>query len=421
MAITRLDTLIERFSNKTISDEEHAELINLLALPEHARTARKFFKAVIDSQNNAGPFFNTAESQELYASVQAAIHPEEEKPVARLFPVWKWAGVAAAACVLIVASYWLLQPHEPEAVTPVAQTTAPVKPDLEPGNKNKAILILADNKQIVLDSTNTGVLSLQGSSQVRKEEGGQIIYESSDLKGKPAGPVYNELYIPNGGEYALVLADGSKVWLNAASHIKFPVNFTGNTREVEISGEAYFEVAKDRTRPFKVHFNSATVEVLGTHFNINSYSDESKQAVTLLEGSVKVMDGEWPMVNGQSTTKQHAAILKPGEQAIFALASQRSRPISVQAVDVEQAVAWKNGYFMFVDEDIKSIMRKLARWYDFTPEYMGNVADEQFGGMISRFRNISEVLTMFESTGTIHFKIIPGDHSGKGKKIIISK
>ncbi|WP_209137446.1 MULTISPECIES: FecR family protein [Niastella] len=415
--MSRLDTLIERFRNKTISDEEHAELLSLLSREEHARTARKFFREIMDSQSGTEPIFSARESQQLYTSIQQTIQSKEETQPVRMFPIWKWAGVAAAACVLFVTSYWLMQPREPKAITTVAETKQ-VLPDLQPGNKNKAILVLADNKQIVLDSTNAGLLSLQGNSRVRKEENGQIIYESGDLSGKPVAHVYNELYIPNGGEYSLVLADGSKVWLNSASRIKFPVTFTGNTREVEINGEAYFEIAKDKTKPFKVHFNSSTVEVLGTHFNINSYDDENRQAVTLLEGSVKVANGESVYAR---TSEDKTVILKPGEQATLFRKSQTAHPISVQPVDVEQAVAWKNGYFMFVDEDIKSIMRKLARWYDFTPVYQGNVDEEQFGGMISRFRNISDVLMMFESTGTIHFKIIPGDNSGKGRKIIITK
>jgi ferric-dicitrate binding protein FerR (iron transport regulator) len=404
MAISRLDTLIQRFRNKTISNAEHAELLHLLAQPEHARTARKFFKEVMDSQSGDERYFSEAESQGLYASVQAAIQPKKKKPVLRMRPVYKWAGIAAAACVLIIAGYWLMQPPAHKEVKAVVQTK-PGAPDLLPGRKNKAVLILADNKQIVLDSTGAGVLSLQGNARIRKDDSGQIIYENGNLVGRPAGPVYNELYIPNGGEYQLVLADGSKVWLNSASRLRFPVNFSGNTREVELSGEAYFEIAKDRSKPFKVHFSdNATVEVLGTHFNVNAYADESKQAVTLLEGSVKVFNP------GEEVR------IVPGQQAVLAGPDK----IKVRHVSTEEAVAWKNGYFMFEDEDIKSIMRKLARWYNFTPVYQGNVDGQNFVAAISRFRNISQVLKMFEATGTIHFKIIPGDNSGKGKKVIVT-
>lgn len=401
MANARLNTLIERFHNKTISDAEHEELLALLSQNEHARIARRFFRHVMESQGDNEPVFSKAESESLYTSVQAKI--KEPKRRVRLLPVWKWAGVAAAACVLIMAGYWVFKPAAQKEVKPVAKTEA-TTPDLLPGKKNKAVLILADNKQIVLDSTGAGMLGMQGDASVRKDTNGQLIYESN-AQNKPTEVVYNILEIPNGGEYELVLSDGSKVWLNSASRIKFPVNFSGNTRDVQLSGEAYFEIAKDKTRPFKVHFNTSTVEVLGTHFNVNAYDNEITQAVTLLEGSVKV------------SNPQEAVKIKPGQQAVLGNESK----LKVKQVEVEEAVAWKNGLFIFVDEDIKSIMRKLARWYDFTPEYQGNISEEQFGGMISKYRNISEVLKMFESTGTIHFKIIPGDSSGKGRKVIITK
>jgi transmembrane sensor len=404
MANSRLETLIERFHNKTISEAEHVELLTLLAQKEHARTARKFFREVMENQPGNAQYFNPADSEALFASVQAKIDTTKQKPVVRMLPGWKWTGIAAAACVLIIAGIWLLQPAAKSPVKPVVQTNSGV-PDLLPGKKNKAVLILADNKQIVLDSTGAGMLSVQGNTGVRKNGNGQIIYESGNGLNTPNETVYNILEVPNGGEYELVLSDGSKVWLNSASRIKFPVNFSGDTRDVELSGEAYFEIAKDKARPFKVHFKTSTVEVLGTHFNVNSYDNEPAQAVTLLEGSVKV------------ASLQEAIKIKPGQQAVLG----KENKMKIKQVDVEEAIAWKNGYFIFVDEDIKSIMRKLARWYDFMPEYQGNISEEQFGGMISKFRNISDVLKMFESTGTIHFKIIPGDRSGKGKKIIITR
>ncbi|HEY8896954.1 MAG TPA: FecR domain-containing protein [Niastella sp.] len=424
MANSRLNTLIDRFHNKTISDAEHEELLALLSQNEHAATARRFFRDVMESQGDNEEIFSEADSKAIYNSVQAKIEAMQPKPRVRILPVYKWAGVAAAACILIIAGYWVFKPAAQKEARPVAQTES-ITPDLLPGKKNKAILILADNKQIVLDSTGAGMLSVQGNASVRKDANGQIIYESGNTQNKPTEIVYNTLEIPNGGEYELVLSDGSKVWLNSASRIKFPVNFTGNTREVEINGEAYFEIAKDKARPFKVHFNSSTVEVLGTHFNVNAYDNEITQAVTLLEGSVKVRSaigaaskGEQPAKNTVDEPAQ-SAILKPGEQAVL---SRDHSPLTIHhSTDLEEAVAWKNGLFMFADEDLKSVMRKLARWYDFTPEYQGNIGEEQFGGMISKYRNISEVLKMFESTGSIHFKIIPGDSKGKGKKVIITK
>ncbi len=171
------------------------------------------------------------------------------------------------------------------------------------------MLILADNSQIVLDSTNAGILGKQGSSMIRKAENGEIIYETGTDLHQPSDPVYNILEIPVGGEYSLVLSDGSKVWLNSASRLKFPVKFTGGSREVEVTGEAYFEIAKDKSKPFRVRFNNSTVEVLGTHFNVSAYENDNVQAVTLLEGAVKVLNAE------------NEVRIKPGEQARLSAAN----------------------------------------------------------------------------------------------------
>lgn len=403
MAISRIDILIEKFRTGSASDDEHAELMQLLSQPENAARARKFFKEVMDSQSPGASFFNQQESNDLFATIREKAQPKEQEPVLRRLPWLKWTA-AAAACALLVMGYQFFAGRKTgESKMAVQENTAPT--DFLPGKKNKAVLILADNSQILLDSTNAGILGKQGNSMIRKAENGEIIYENGQEPHKPEGPVYNILEIPIGGEYQLVLADGSKVWLNSASRLKFPVRFSDSAREVEVSGEAYFEIAKDRARPFKVHFNHSTVEVLGTHFNVNAYKNDDIQAITLLEGSVKV-----------SNTINEVKI-RPGQQARLTDASS----INVKQVDTEEAVAWKNGYFMFADEDIKSVMKKLARWYGFTTEYQGAVTEEHFGGMISRFKNISEVLNMFERTGTIRFKLIQGDASGKGRKIIVTK
>lgn len=405
MAISRIDILIERFRNGSIDDDEHDELLHLLSQKEHAAMARKFFRGLMEQQPDNPSFYNSTESDQLFESVQQRMHQKKKQPILHRLPWLKWTAAAAAACILAIAGFQLFNNNSGEPADNKLVVQENPKPDFLPGKKNKAVLILADNSQIVLDSTNTGILGKQGSSMIRKAENGEIIYETGIDPNQSSGPVYNILEIPVGGEYSLVLSDGSKVWLNAASRLKFPVKFTGDSREVEVSGEAYFEIAKNRSKPFRVRFNNSTVEVLGTHFNVSAYENDQLQAVTLLEGSVKVLN---PLSE---------VMIKPGEQARLSTSST----ISVKQVDAEEAVAWKNGYFSFADEDIKSIMKKLARWYGFSAEYHGNVDNEHFGGMISRFKNISEVLSMFERTGTIQFKLIQGDASGKGRKIIISK
>lgn len=403
MAISRLDILIDRFRNGTIEHDEHDELLQLLSQPAHARQAKKFFKEIMERQPENALHFNAYESHQLYEEIEGQILQEKQPSMLRSFPIMKWAGIAAAASVLIMFGYSLFQ-KAPEVKPQVAEAQK-AAPDFLPGKKNKAVLILADNSQIVLDSTNAGLLGTQGNAMITKAANGEIIYEHGNVPHGASEPVYNILEIPVGAEYQLVLADGTKVWLNSESRLKFPVSFSGNSREVEVSGEAYFEIAQNKSKPFKVRFNEAAVEVLGTHFNVNAYSSENNQAVTLLQGSVKVVN----------TGKE--VLIKPGQQARLA----GNGNINVKEVDTEEAVAWKNGYFMFVDEDIKSIMKKLSRWYGFTAEYQGNVDGEHFGGMISRYKKISEVLSMFERTGTIKFKLIQGDQSGKGRKLIISK
>jgi ferric-dicitrate binding protein FerR (iron transport regulator) len=335
-------------------------------------------------------------------SIQSTIRAKDRTTPVRRLTVWKWAGVAAAACLLLIAGYQMWQPPGNKKVTTVAQESKGPA-DLRPGKRNKAVLIMADNTQIELDSIRSGVLGVQGSSRIRKVEDGSILYENGNQENQTTELAYNILEIPVGSEFQLTLADGSKVWLNSASRLKFPVSFSGNTREVEVSGEAYFEVAPNKAKPFKVHFNGSAVEVLGTHFNVNAYENDHVQAVTLLEGSVKVMH------------QASAVKIRPGQQALL----ESAQPIQVKQIDTEEAVAWKNGYFMFVDENIRSIMKKMSRWYGFTVEYQGNVDDERFGGMVSKFKNVSEVLRMLESTGSLRFKIIQGDGNGKGNKILV--
>jgi ferric-dicitrate binding protein FerR (iron transport regulator) len=198
------------------------------------------------------------------------------------------------------------------------------------------------------------------------------------------------------------LADGTKVWLNAASSVRFPVAFTGKERKVEITGEAYFEVAKDKTKPFRVKANSSEIEVLGTHFNVNAYDDEASIKTTLLEGKVKI---SVPVSGRKSSYKS----LFPGEQAEIS----KDGKIKVKGhADTEEAVAWMNGHFQFKSADIKTVLRQIARWYDVEIEYRGNI-DLHFTGQLTRNENVSKVLNELMLTGEVHFKI-------DGRKIIVS-
>jgi len=247
--------------------------------------------------------------------------------------------------------------------------------EIAPGG-NKAVLTLADNSQVLLDS-NSSTLSYKLNGEKN----------SSNVTVQ-----YNTISTPKGGEFKLELSDGTMVWLNAMSSIRFPTSFIGDSRKVEVVGEAYFEVAKNAEMPFFVKSDKQIIEVLGTHFNINAYHDEQSVKTTLLEGSVKVYTHD----------KSASKFLKPGQQSeIF----ENENLFNVSNIDTETAVAWKNGYFRFVDEDLKSIMGKLSRWYNVDIEYQNVDPKLKFGGVISRSRNLSQVLKLLELTGNVKFKV----------------
>lgn len=270
------------------------------------------------------------------------------------------------------------------------------KNDVAPGG-NKALLTLADGSTIILDSAQNGMLTQQGNTKIIKLENGKVAYEKGE-NSITTKVEYNTITTPRGGQYQLELADGSHVWLNAASSITFPTSFRGNRREVKITGEAYFEVAHNATAPFIVMVNDMEVQVLGTHFNVNAYNDEGVVKTTLLEGSVKV------------SKETKSALIIPGEQAQI---KDKSDKIEIKRnVDLEETVAWKNGKFLFQDADIHNIMRQLERWYNITVSYEGIITNEEFVGVISRDVNISQILNMLEKTGAIKFEI-------EGKKIIV--
>ena len=318
-----------------------------------------------------------------------------------------WLSAAAAAVIVVVLSagaYFMMNRHKVKQTVATESRQQFKNNDVAPGG-NKAVLTLADGAQIILDSAGTGAVTQQGNIKILKLGNGRLSYNS--LNGSSALPatgkiLYNTISTPRGGQYQVVLSDGSKVWLNAASSLRFPTSLTGKEREVQLSGEGYFEVAAvdskggHGTVPFKVSVNGAEIEVLGTHFNINAYNDEAAMKTSLLEGSVKVTKG--------STSK----MIRPGEQAEIENQNNSVNPkITVGSIDVDAVVAWKNGRFIFRGNSIQSVMRQLVRWYDVDVSYEGNVTDEEFVGVInrSRYENISEILEMLEKTRTVSFEL----------------
>ena len=314
----------------------------------------------------------------------------EDKRMARVISMRHWWAVAAVL-LLMVVGIWIFN-REPSNGSRETAVTPKVQQDIRPG-KDGAILTLADGRQIELESASNGSLAQQGASNIKKE-GNQVVYHQQN---KTPEVLYNTMSTPKGTQYALVLSDGSKVWLNAASSIRFPTAFTGDTRGVEITGEAYFEVAHNPGKPFIVSVNNMRVEVLGTHFNINAYSDEESIKTTLLQGSVKVSKGE------------KMVLLHPGQQAQSSLTLAAIRV--AHEVNLEEVMAWKNGYFSFHNADIQTVMRQLARWYDVTVEYKGAVPERVFEGEMQRDLMLSQALKILEKN-RVHFRV-------EGKKIVV--
>lgn len=267
---------------------------------------------------------------------------------------------------------------------------------------NQALLTLENGEVIVLNNQKDGVVSQQSGVSVRKLKDGQLVYEMKESLTE--NPVLNTVSTPKGGQYQLILADGSKVWLNAASSIKFPSAFGNTERLVEITGEVYFEVASDPLKPFKVKSENQLIEVLGTRFNVNTYRDELSSKTTLIEGKVSISK----LTNGQANLRG-SRIMKPGQQATV---DKNSPDIILETVDTEQSVAWKNGYFKFDKADIQTVMRQICRWYDVEAEYKGKLSTDLFAGEIKRDEDVNKVLRILQLSN-IDVRI-------KGRKIIIS-
>lgn len=301
----------------------------------------------------------------------------------------KFYRIAAAASIVLLLGlslyFWIDQ--NTGIKQPVPQSA---RQDIAPPQTLDAVLMLGNGEQIVLKQAPNGILAVEGSVNIRKTTDGQITYQSGQ-SGHDEEIVYNTLSIPKGSKtLSLELADGTKVWLNAASTLRYPNRFIGNQRQVEVRGEAYFEVAKNEDRPFTVNVDNKTeIKVLGTHFNINAYDDESTIKTTLLEGSVQV-----------SSSLSHSVTLFPGQQSVM----DTKGNIRVTEADTGQAIAWKNGLFDFKEADIQTIMRQLARWYDLEVAYEKEIT-EKFYVKMSRDTHISNVFKILETTGAVAFRI----------------
>lgn len=389
---SEINELILKHLKQELTPEESA---TLTAWVEQSETNRRFFTRINDTPALMAEVRALAEGKKLdldaaWAKIKAVgwETPETDAPAKVVSVTW-WRYIAGAAAVLLIVSAitYFLQLADKRAATPTVVQAIPK--DALP-KTNKAYLTLDNGKTIVLDSLQSGLLATQGTTNVVRQKDGVISYSGG--KASDQKLIYNTITVPRGSDVVyLQMSDGSKVWLNAASSIRYPVAFSEEDRKVEITGEAYFEVTKSQTKNFIVSKGNMNVTVLGTRFNVNSYENEENIKVTLLEGSVKVQQegGE--------------RIIKPGQQAIV----NATKINVINDVDLQQVMAWKDGKFIFSNTNIQMIMRQMERWYDLEPTRYENsdVKKWEFNGEVSRYSNASKILQLLEKTGSVKFTV----------------
>lgn len=401
----RTGYLVKQYIAGTCTLDEFNELLAIISIQPNGSIVEELLLEEVRNSRHHEADKQVNWQQMLQTVLQ---HQEVAAPApVRSMPVFKRIAVAATIilCAGAIAFWWL---KRTDATQETHQQVATIT-DIMPG-RNGAILTLQNGQTLVLDSAQNGALTMPHGLQIVKRDSliayaptGTAIHEAT---------AYNTLTTPRGRQFQVVLSDGTKVWLNASSSIHYPAVFKGKERVVDITGEAYFEVAPltpkggKEKMPFIVKIktpsgNIGQVEVLGTHFNINAYDDEAAIRTTLLEGSVSVKS---------AGKDQNAAILKPGEQAVL---SGGNSPLTIHhSPDLGQVMAWKNGYFQFERSDIQTVMRQIARWYDVDIQYEGPVTKDKFGGSIPRDATLSQVLHALEQS-LVHFTI-------QGKKVIVT-
>ncbi|ACU03126.1 FecR family protein [Pedobacter heparinus] len=363
-----------------------------------AGTATEAEKALVESWYIKAPFSAKVPDADQLLIDQKVSRDELVKYMqpAGVFKLWPRIAIAAAAVAAIVFGVFLFKaPRNPKP----AQGATNYTNDIAPG-KNTATLTLANGKTILLSDVKTGVIV--DANSLKYNDNTVIPTEGRDLSSLRSVEM-TILSTPRGGTYQITLPDGTRAWLNADTKISFPSQFIGKERKILlINGEVYFEVAKNKEKPFIVETSRQVVEVLGTHFNISAYKEEGSTKTTLLEGSVAVTSTRArPKKPNERAIVYPGTVLKPNQESVL----NENNELVLKQVDASEAIAWKNGEFIFNDEPLESIMRKLARWYDVEVIYQGVDKDRLFGGGVSRYDNISKILNKMEKTGGIHFKI----------------
>jgi len=404
---------------------ERSRLIYLLRQPKN----RLLLEDNIEDILHQHRYHDTTnlDKQALFDEVMREANHTEAAPEAVVVPLytkWRtWLPYAAAIMVVLLISTWYFTKSTTEKQNSVASHTTPVNDSLN--TTNKVMLTLADGTQIAVDEVRDGDINNSLGAHISKQPG-VIVFNPSNAVSANTKDIYNTITTTRGKQYHIILPDKTEVWLNAASSLKFPLAFTGKERKVVLTGEGYFEVAKNAALPFIVMANDTKVRVLGTHFNVMAYANEGAVRTTLLEGSVKVVKREPvnPDKSGQAG-KENSVLLKPGEQAI-ALANPRPNGSSGRALttdhslltidhspNLEQIMAWKNGEFRFENSSIETIMRQVERWYDLDVEYKGVIpADLALSGVIAQREKVTQLLDILEATHRVRFSM-------EGNKVIV--
>jgi len=397
-----MNQLFQRYYDKTASEAEVQELMQWMADPANEAGLTRLMREGWEGLKPGETIIPPAKSEAMLKNILPG--STAYRPSGRIYRLWPRVAAAAIAILLLSGGAFLLL-HK-NAATPIAggRPVKSLENEVLPGG-NKAMLTLANGSTIVLDSAGKGMLAQQGETVVNKTGDGLLAYNAAGAGHEAIG--YNTVSTPRGGQYQVVLPDGSKVWLNAASSLHFPTAFAGAERNVELTGEAYFEIKKDKDKPFHVKVHDMQVEVLGTHFNVMAYDEEDSVKTTLVEGRVKVSQGAGMVMLSPS---QQASLGKDGRQLVID-----------KNVNIDKAVAWTNGLFYFENEDIKTIMRQLARWYDvdvmLAYDNAASATLYKYSGEISRQVPFSSVLHMLELAGGVSFKIEGNTITVKARRI----
>lgn len=401
-----LEQMLQRYLRDELSKDEVRQMLDDIVqhpawaaeLPEEDRG-----RAFLEKLQNT-PVLPESVSQRMYERLSIEIRNGKQEqetiiatPVRRLYYRWRWIAAAVIPVMIVAAYFW--QSGNKKKNQPIAHTT--IIKDVTPG-KNGAVLTLADGSNVVLDSAGNQQIAGQGNVQITNQNG-LLTYNSNH--GSMEETVFNTLRTPAARQYKLILPDGSKVWLNAGSSVRYPTTFKGKSREVETTGEVYFEVVHNASKPFRVKTGSIVIEDIGTAFNINAYSDEPFVKTTLVEGSIRLLAG--------SNNK----VLRPGMQGAIKAGSSE---IAVNNVEVEEIVAWKEGLFNFNNLDMETVMRQIGRWYNMEIVYEDKRPEGHFSGIIDRNTNLAFILKSLELSG-MRFKVETSTEPAQMGKIIVLK